>query len=107
MSNTSEDKRFKNVHVKAAIVDNSGRVKCKNWAPCGPVFDDKEIRSIDRQTYHETIRSKIKGIAYKVQIIGGQHEKCQILLFCGDDYDVGTDKVKVEVDRERTERLME
>jgi hypothetical protein len=107
VSNTSEDKRFKDVHVKAAIVSPSGRVKCENYAPCGPVFDDEEIRSIRPDTYHDTIKSKIKGIAYKVQLIGGQHEKCQILLFCGDEYEVGSDKVKVEVDRKRTERLME
>lgn len=105
--NASKDKRFENVHVAARLVSPTGEVKCRSWAPCGPVLSDREIARATRKGYHETVAKKARGTPYNVELAGGQQQQCQVLLFCAERYQVGRDRVHVEIDKKRTHRLME
>lgn len=105
VNNASKGARYRNVNLKAQILDPAGQSKCENYAPCGLYLSRKEITSVTRRGYHKALRIKSKGQAYNVQLNPGQGERCQVLLFCGKSYKIGEDKIKVAIDKSRTARL--
>ena len=105
VNNASQRAKFRNVNIKAQILNHDGQAKCENYAPCGLYLSRKEIANVTRRRYHKALKIKAKGQAYNVQLNPGQGERCQVLLFCGKRYKIGRDKIKVAIDRKRTTRL--
>jgi hypothetical protein len=107
VTNRAKSGKFKNVHVHAILLDASKAVKCRSSAPCGPRYKDAELPMVEPGTYAEGLKERSRTTPYNVQLNPGQSEQCQVLLFCGEKYVVGSDTVKVEVNQELTERFLE
>ncbi|MFH2008850.1 MAG: hypothetical protein ABI333_19840 [bacterium] len=105
VQNASKEAKYRHVHIKTLLLTRGGEIKCQNYAPCGLWLSRKEILGTSKKTYHQALRYKSAGTAYNVQLNPGQDERCQALLFCGSNYEVGKDRIKVVIDKERTERL--
>lgn len=107
VNNASKRAKYRNVNLKAQILDPEGKPKCENHAPCGLHLSRKDIAAVTRKSYHRALKLKSTSEAYNIQLNPGQGERCQILLFCGKRYKIGADKIKVAIDKERTTRLAE
>ncbi len=107
INNTSDSASFRNVNLQAQIIGPSGTPKCSNYAPCGLHLLRKDLATVTREGYHKALKIKAKIQAYNVQINPGQSESCQVLLFCGKRYRIGTDKIKVSIDKKRSERILD
>jgi len=105
VSNASERAKYRNVNIKAQILDPTGQAKCENYAPCGLHLSPQDIAIVSRKSYHRALKVKSTGEAYNVQLNPGQGERCQVLLFCGKRYEIGKDKIKVAIDRSRSTRI--
>jgi predicted Zn finger-like uncharacterized protein len=105
VKNASKRAKYRNVNLKAQLLDPAGQAKCENFAPCGLYLSPKEFANISRKSYKRALKIKAKSHAYNVQLNPGQGERCQVLLFCGKSYDIGQDKIKVAIDKPRSTRL--
>lgn len=107
VKNASTKHKFRNVHIEAKLLSASGEVKCASVAPCGPRFSPEELGTLAEGEYAKLLKGKSRVTAYNVQLNPSQEERCQVVLFCGTGYRDEQDRVQLQVDRERTERLIE